>query len=65
MRAMAFAQHGGPEVLQSTTLERPVPGPGEVLVEVAFAGVNPADWKIREGWLSGFFCLPDALCARL
>jgi NADPH:quinone reductase-like Zn-dependent oxidoreductase len=30
---------------------RPEPGPGEALVRVRAAGVNPVDWKIREGWL--------------
>jgi NADPH:quinone reductase-like Zn-dependent oxidoreductase len=52
---MAIGRFGGPEELQPATLPLPEPGPGELLVRVAYAGVNPADWKTREGWLSAFF----------
>jgi len=55
MRAMVIDRFGGPEVLREAELPRPEPGPGELLVRVACAGVNPADWKTREGWLSQFF----------
>lgn len=55
MRAMAIERFGGPEQLRPATLPRPEPGPGELLVRVACAGVNPADWKTREGWLSAYF----------
>lgn len=55
MRAMAIEGFGGPDVLRAATLPLPEPGPGELLVRVACAGVNPADWKTREGWLSAFF----------
>ena len=58
MRAVAFAQHGGVDVLASHVIAQPEPGAGEVLIEVAFAGVNPADWKIREGWLASFLSCP-------
>ncbi|MDA8483141.1 NADP-dependent oxidoreductase [Pseudomonas resinovorans] len=54
MRAVAIDRLGGSEVLQVVQLEKPRPGPGEVLVRVACAGVNPADWKCREGYLGGF-----------
>lgn len=40
---------GGPEVLQPTDLPDPVPGPGELLVDVAAAGVNRADLLQRQG----------------
>jgi NADPH2:quinone reductase len=53
MRAMAITGFGGPERLRPMDLERPVAGPGEVLVRVVAAGVNPIDWKIREGRLAG------------
>jgi NADPH:quinone reductase-like Zn-dependent oxidoreductase len=45
----AVRQHtlGGPEVLVVEEIERPDPGPTEVLVRVAAAGVNPVDWKVR------------------
>lgn len=38
---------GGPEVLGLHTIDRPVPGATEVLVEVHAAGINPVDWKVR------------------
>lgn len=43
MRALRFARHGGPEVLSVTDVPAPRPGPGEVLVRVRAAGVNPVD----------------------
>ncbi|WP_240334400.1 NADP-dependent oxidoreductase [Sphingobium estronivorans] len=51
---MVLDQFGGPDVLRLGEIERPRPAPGNVVVQVAFAGVNPADWKVREGWLSSF-----------
>ncbi|MFI1583038.1 NADP-dependent oxidoreductase [Embleya sp. NPDC020630] len=50
---------GGPEVLRVIETGIPVPGPGEVLVEVRAAGVNPIDTKIRAGgmWLVPPFTL--------
>lgn len=47
--AFGFQSHGGPEVGEFLDLERPTPLPGELLVEVRAAGVNPVDWKIRAG----------------
>jgi NADPH2:quinone reductase len=49
MRAITYSQTGDSSVL--TLGERPVPepGPGEVRVRVAVSGVNPTDWKAREG----------------
>lgn len=43
MRAIQVEQFGGPEVLQLVDLPAPVPGDGEVLIEVSSAGVNYAD----------------------
>ncbi len=43
MRAVTQAAAGGPEVLRVETLPVPTPGPGEVLIRVAWAGVNPHD----------------------
>jgi NADPH2:quinone reductase len=51
MRAIAITEFGGPEKLQPLDLPRPRPAKGEVLVRVVAAGVNPIDWKIREGLL--------------
>ena len=41
--------YGGPQGQQLTEREAPAPGPGEIAIEVRAAGVNPADWKRREG----------------
>ncbi|SDK63745.1 NADPH:quinone reductase [Glycomyces sambucus] len=54
MRAVVQDELGGPEVLRIAEVERPAPGPTEVLVRVHAAGVNPTDWKSREsGGLTG------------
>ncbi len=55
MRAMVIDGFGGPEVFRAAEVETPKAGPGEVLIRVAYASVNPADWKCREGWLARFF----------
>jgi NADPH2:quinone reductase len=48
MRAVRISEFGGPEVLELVQLPDPVPGPGEVVVEVARAGVNFADTHQRQ-----------------
>ncbi|MEU7282907.1 NADP-dependent oxidoreductase [Streptomyces sp. NPDC045431] len=53
MKAMALQQYGGPEQLALVELPEPKVAPGEVLVRVKAAGVNPVDWKIAEGLLDG------------
>ena len=49
MRQVVITRYGGPEVLATRTAADPVPGPGEVLIEVAGAGVNFADLSARAG----------------
>ena len=49
MKAISFDEHGGPEVLQYGDVPDPVPGPGQVVVDVYAASVNGADWRVREG----------------
>jgi putative PIG3 family NAD(P)H quinone oxidoreductase len=49
MRAIVITTPGGPDVLRLEEVPDPVPGPGEVLVEVTAAGVNRADAMQREG----------------
>lgn len=55
MLAMVIDRFGGPEQLHLAEIERPVAGPDQVVIRVAWAGVNPADWKAREGWLARYF----------
>ncbi len=43
MRAIAVTAYGGPEVLQLTEVPEPQPGPGQVVIRVAYAGVNFAE----------------------
>jgi len=49
MKAVYLERFGAPDVLQFGELADPVAGPGEVLVDVAAASVNAADWKFRSG----------------
>ncbi|WLQ32157.1 NADP-dependent oxidoreductase [Streptomyces castrisilvae] len=49
-KAYVFTRNGGPEAEALVDLETPVPGPGELLVAVRTAGVNPVDWKLRTGY---------------
>ena len=49
VRAVRFDRFGGPEVLEIVDLPDPHPGPGQVRIAVRAAGVNPSDWKKREG----------------
>ncbi|MBL8113385.1 MAG: NADP-dependent oxidoreductase, partial [Acidobacteria bacterium] len=47
MKALAIHRYGGP--MEMMELPRPVPGPGDLLVRVRAASVNPVDFKIRDG----------------
>jgi NADPH:quinone reductase-like Zn-dependent oxidoreductase len=51
MRAVRFDQYGGIDVLDVVEVPAPVPGPGELLVRVKAAGINPGEAKIRDGML--------------
>lgn len=49
MRAAIFDVYGDPDVLTAVQVPDPEPGPGEVLIAVRAASVNPIDWKLRSG----------------
>jgi NADPH:quinone reductase-like Zn-dependent oxidoreductase len=49
MRAIVRAHYGPPEVLSVTEIERPAPGPDEVLIRIRAASVNPLDWHFMRG----------------
>ena len=49
MKAITIDRYGGPEVMQLRDIAIPEPGPGEVLVKVAFAGINFMDIHTRQG----------------
>ena len=49
MKAVRVHSFGGPEVLKLDVVDDPTPGPGEVVVDVRAAGINPADTYMRNG----------------
>src|SRR6185503_14499389 len=51
MRAVAIREFGGPDKVQLMDLSRPKPARGELLVHAVAVGVNPLDFKVREGLL--------------
>ncbi len=55
MKAIVIEGYGGADRLQVRERPDPKPGPGEILVRVRAAGVNPVDWKIRHGDLRMVF----------
>src|SRR5271167_4083638 len=54
-RAVRFDRYGGREVLYVADIEMPSPGPGEVVVEVRAAGINPGEAGIRSGAMHEVF----------
>ena len=54
-KAVRFDEYGGVDVLKVVDVPRPVPEPGQVLVRVKAAGINPGEAKIREGLLHARF----------
>lgn len=52
-RAVKFLEFGPPSVLRIVNVDPPRPGPGKVRIAVRAAGLNPADYKTREGMMSG------------
>jgi len=55
MFAMVLNRVGGPEVFEYQQVPTPQPAAGEVLIKIACAGINPADWKDRQGHLEQYY----------
>ena len=55
MKAVRFDAYGGIDVLKVVDVPRPVPGPGQVLVQVKAAAINPGEGKIRAGLLDALW----------
>ncbi|MFB7673042.1 NADP-dependent oxidoreductase [Kitasatospora purpeofusca] len=53
MKKVIFAEFGDPDVLHLLDTDEPRPGPGQIRIAVRAAGVNPVDWRIREGQVLG------------
>jgi NADPH2:quinone reductase len=49
MRAVWYERNGAADVLQIGEMPDPTPGPGEVRVRIVTSGINPSDWKRRQG----------------
>ncbi|KAK9782237.1 putative Enoyl reductase (ER) domain-containing protein [Seiridium cardinale] len=62
-KAYRLHSYGGPECMHLDDVPVPKPGPSQVLVAVSAVGMNPFDWKIREGYLQD--ALPLQLPATL
>ncbi|WP_281555859.1 NADP-dependent oxidoreductase [Thalassomonas sp. RHCl1] len=60
MKAAAITQWGDAGVFQLSQLPVPAPAADEVLIKVAYAGINPADWKMRAGHLKSQLPATDA-----
>jgi NADPH:quinone reductase-like Zn-dependent oxidoreductase len=54
-RAVRFDRYGGVDVLDVVDVSAPVPGPGQLLIRVKAAGINPGEAKIREGALRDLY----------
>jgi NADPH:quinone reductase-like Zn-dependent oxidoreductase len=57
MRAYRAHRYGAPDAMRLDDVPVPEPAPGQVLVTVRAASVNPIDWKMRKGLLAGMFPL--------
>lgn len=57
-RVLVFNDFGGPEQQELVNRPAPEPAAGQIAVRVVAAGVNPVDWKIREGFLGREWALP-------
>ena len=49
MKAIVYHEYGSPDVLKCEEVEKPVPKPDEVLIQIRAAAVNPLDWRLMKG----------------
>jgi NADPH:quinone reductase-like Zn-dependent oxidoreductase len=63
MRAFVLTRYGGPEVMELRDVPRPQPAAGELLVRVQAAGLNPVDFKTRQGMTRVLFSYPLPIAA--
>jgi NADPH:quinone reductase-like Zn-dependent oxidoreductase len=49
MKALQYAEYGGPDVLKVVDVEEPHAGPDQIRIAAKAVGINPADWKARSG----------------
>jgi NADPH:quinone reductase-like Zn-dependent oxidoreductase len=54
MKAVQFNEYGGPEVVHVVEVDQPHAGPGQLRIAVRADGVNPSDWKRRDGQYRNF-----------
>ncbi|GHW78674.1 alcohol dehydrogenase [Vibrio cholerae] len=52
MKAIRIHQYGGQQTLLTEQVAIPQIGKNDVLIAVKYSGINPVDWKVREGWLA-------------
>ena len=57
MKAVVINKYGSADVLTIANVNKPIPGRGEILVEVRAVALNPVDYKIREGHLQELFAV--------
>lgn len=55
VKAIGIESFGGADNLKLLNVETPEPTEKEVLIRVKYAGINPVDWKVREGMLKGIY----------
>lgn len=61
MRAIQIDHYGGPEVIVRRDLPVPAPGPGEVLIRLAYSGINFMDIHTRQGKYAGSHTYPQTI----
>lgn len=61
MKAAVYSEYGKADVVRIEDVARPEPGPGEILVKVAYGSVTTADWRLRAAAFPGVLAIPGRL----